>query len=158
MSCAYIAVFMPVAVCTSYCVYVLLFVVYLFMHLPVSVCVCIDVCTCCILCVFVTGCVYQKLCVMFECVHVATCTCYLLCVLMLCSHFYKLLILFIQLINLFIRYTNKLYYYYSFYPFNFFKLCLSTCINYIFILQSDILLIILSILLHFYTYLTYNLI
>ena len=54
--------------------------VYLFMYLPVSVCVCIDVCTCCILCVFVTGCVYQKLCVMFECVHVATCTCYLICV------------------------------------------------------------------------------
>ena len=35
-----------------------------------------------------------------------------------------------------------------------FKLCLSTCINCIFIIQSDILLIIVCVILHFYTYLT----
>ena len=63
---------------------------------------------------------------------------------------FKKNILCIQLINLFIL----------FFTFNIFiiKLCLPTCINCIFIMQPDTLLIMLSVILHFYIYLTYSLI
>ena len=50
------------------------------------------------------------------------------------------------------------YFIHSLFHFYIFKLCFSTCITCIFIIQSDILVIILYVILHFYTYLTLNLI